>query len=160
MQKGWGVSRRVQKHERHRTLDAQRRSRDRRDEPTARRFGERRAPSGIPGTGPSAGAHRLLRGFAVVVVEQAAQPLATVDASLTTSDAIVRFNQPVIEALMIALSMIMRNEFADRSAKRLLAEVLLEQVGDSGLLVTVDPTSDGDRKECPGVTRDTHDGGF
>ena len=34
-------------------------------EPTARRFGERRAPSGIPGTGPSAGAHRLLRGFAV-----------------------------------------------------------------------------------------------
>ena len=38
--------------------------------------------------------------------------------------------------------------------------VLLEQVGDSGLLVTVDPTGDGDRKECPGLNRDTHDGGF
>ena len=76
----------------------------------------------IPGTGPSAGAHRLLRGLAVVVVEQAAQPLATADASMTTSDAIVRFDQPVVEALMIALSVIVRNEFADRSAQGLLAE--------------------------------------
>ena len=41
---------------------------------------------------------------------------------MTTSDAIVRFDQPVIEALMIALSMIMRNEFGDGPAKRLLTE--------------------------------------
>ena len=115
-------TRRVQKLERH--LNARRamaftRSRRRTDGALVRREA---SAERIPGTGPSADAHRLLRGLAVVVVEQAAQPLATADASMTTSDAIVPFDQPVIEALMIALSMIMRNVFADRSAKRFLTE--------------------------------------
>ena len=118
-------TRRVQKIERH--LNARRamaftrspRSRRRTDGALVRREA---SAERIPGTGPSADAHRLLRGLAVVVVEQAAQPLATADASMTTSDAIVPFDQPVIEALMIALSMIMRNVFADRSAKRFLTE--------------------------------------
>ncbi len=38
--------------------------------------------------------------------------------------------------------------------------VLLKQVDDSGLLLPLDPTSDGDDEECPGLDRRAHDGGF
>ncbi len=38
--------------------------------------------------------------------------------------------------------------------------VLLEQVDDSGLLVTLDPTSHGDDQERPGLDRRAHDGAF
>ena len=38
--------------------------------------------------------------------------------------------------------------------------VLLEQVDDSGLLVTLDPTSDGNRQQCQGMDRRPHDRGF
>ena len=36
--------------------------------------------------------------------------------------------------------------------------VLLDQVDDSGLLLTLDPTGDGDDEECPGLDRRAHDG--
>ena len=64
----------------------------------------------------------ILRGFAMIIVEQAAQPPATADAAMTTSDAIVRFDQPVTEALMVELFMIMKNELGDGAAQRLLTE--------------------------------------
>ncbi len=38
--------------------------------------------------------------------------------------------------------------------------VLLESVDDSGLLVTLDPTSHGDDQERPGLDRRAHDRGF
>ncbi len=38
--------------------------------------------------------------------------------------------------------------------------VLLEHVDDSGLLVTLDPTSHGDDQQCQGLDRRAHDGGF
>ena len=38
--------------------------------------------------------------------------------------------------------------------------VLLEQVDDRGLLLPLDPTSNGDDEECPGLDRRAHDGGF
>ena len=38
--------------------------------------------------------------------------------------------------------------------------VLLDQVDDSGLLVTLDPTSHGDDQERPGLGRRAHDGAF
>ena len=38
--------------------------------------------------------------------------------------------------------------------------VLLEQISDSGLLLTLDPTGDGDDEECPGLDRRAHDGAF
>jgi len=38
--------------------------------------------------------------------------------------------------------------------------VLLKQVDDSGLLLPLDPTSDGDDEESLGLDRRAHDGGF
>ena len=38
--------------------------------------------------------------------------------------------------------------------------VLLEQLDDSGLLVTLDPTSHADDQECPALDRRAHDGAF
>ena len=38
--------------------------------------------------------------------------------------------------------------------------VLLKQVDDSGLLLPLDPTSDGNDEECQGLDRRAHDGGF
>ncbi len=38
--------------------------------------------------------------------------------------------------------------------------VLLEQVDDSGLLLALDPTSDGDDQQCQGLDRRAHDRGF
>ncbi len=38
--------------------------------------------------------------------------------------------------------------------------VLLKQVDDSGLLLTLDPTSDGDDQQCHGLDRRAHDRGF
>ena len=58
----------------------------------------------------------------MIIVEQAAQPPATADAAMTSSDAIVRFDQPGSEALMVALSVIMKNELGDGAAQRLLTE--------------------------------------
>ena len=55
----------------------------------------------------------LLRGFAVVVVEHAAQSLATLNVAVPISGVLLGLDQPVVEPLMIALSMIMMNEFGD-----------------------------------------------
>ena len=38
--------------------------------------------------------------------------------------------------------------------------VLLKQVDDSGLLVTLEPTSNGDHQQCQVLYRRTHDRGF
>ena len=38
--------------------------------------------------------------------------------------------------------------------------VLLEQVDDSGLLLTLDPTRHGDDQQCSRLDRCAHDGGF
>ncbi len=38
--------------------------------------------------------------------------------------------------------------------------VLLEQVDDSGLLLALNPTSDGDDQQCQGLDRRAHDRGF
>ena len=38
--------------------------------------------------------------------------------------------------------------------------VLLEQVDDSGLMVTLEPTSDGDDQQGQGLDRRVHDRGF
>ena len=38
--------------------------------------------------------------------------------------------------------------------------VLLEQVDHSGLLVTLEPTSDGDHQQAQGLDRRAHDRGF
>ena len=38
--------------------------------------------------------------------------------------------------------------------------VLLKQVDDSGLLLTLDPTSDGNHQQCQGLERRAHDRGF
>ncbi len=38
--------------------------------------------------------------------------------------------------------------------------VLLEQVDDSRLLVTLDPTSHGNHQQCQGLERRSHDRGF
>ena len=71
---------------------------------------------------PSAGAHRLLCGFAVVIVEQAAQSFATSHVPVETAHAIVRFDQRVFQPLMISLSMIMTTEFDDGPPQRLFTE--------------------------------------
>ncbi len=76
----------------------------------------------IPGTGPSAGAHRLLCGFAVVIVEQAAQSFATSHVPVETAHALVGFDQRVFQPLMISLSMIMTTEFDGGPPQRLFTE--------------------------------------
>jgi len=53
-------------------------------------------------------------GLPIVVVQHPAQPLAAPDGSTVSSVALVRNDQPVPETLMVALTMIMRHEFANR----------------------------------------------
>jgi len=55
------------------------------------------------------------RGFSAVVIQQSAQPLATLNSSSRTHRC-YRNDQPVIEALMVPFQMIMGNEFLHRLA--------------------------------------------
>ena len=48
----------------------------------------------------------------------------------------------------------------DRQNKPLEDAVLLKQVVDDGLLVSLDPPSHGDYQERPGLDRGAHDDGF
>lgn len=64
----------------------------------------------------------LLCRVAVVITEQTAQSLAASHVPVETAHALVRFDQRVQKPLMISLSGIMRNEFGDGPAKRLLTE--------------------------------------
>ncbi len=58
----------------------------------------------------------------MVIGEQAAQSFAASHVPVETAHALVRFDQRVLQPLMISLSMIMRSEFGDGPAKRLLTE--------------------------------------
>ena len=66
------------------------------------------------------GAPELLCGVAVVIAEQAAQSLTTSHLPVRTADAFFRFEQRVPEPLMVALSVIMMDEFSDGTAQRWL----------------------------------------
>ncbi len=50
-------------------------------------------------------------------------------------------------------------KLAPRYHPRTMKSLLLDQVDDSGLLLTLDPTGDGDDEECPGLDRRAY-GGF
>jgi len=61
-------------------------------------------------------------GFAIVVVEHASQPLTTLDSSDRFCRCLQRNDQPIAEPLVIALSVIVLNEFADRFAQRVFTK--------------------------------------
>ena len=67
----------------------------------------------------AAGAGISRRGT-VVIVQQAAQPLAAQHGSLMTRWAFIWQDQPVAEALVVSLAMIMQNELANPFAQRIL----------------------------------------
>ena len=58
----------------------------------------------------------------VVVLQHAAETLTTFDSTGDFTNAGVRIDQPVVEPLVIALSMIMLDELGDRPAQQLLTK--------------------------------------
>ncbi len=61
-------------------------------------------------------------GLPVIVVQHPTQTLATPDRAIIPSVGFVRSDQPVAEALVVALAMIMRHELADRVPQRAFSE--------------------------------------
>ena len=58
----------------------------------------------------------------MVVAKQTTESLAALDLTILTSNFIIRFDDLVVEALVIPLSMIMFQKLADSGAKHLLAK--------------------------------------
>ena len=65
---------------------------------------------------------KFSRRGAVVIVEQAAQPLAAPDCSTLTSIPFIRHDQSVAETLVVSFAMIMRHELLNPFAQRALTE--------------------------------------
>ena len=61
-------------------------------------------------------------GFAIVIVEHTSQPLTTLDSSDRFGRCLQRNDQPIAEPLVIALRVIVLNEFADRFAQRVFTK--------------------------------------
>jgi hypothetical protein len=62
------------------------------------------------------------RGFSMIVTQQAAKPLSTVDGSVAWELGEFRANDLVLEPLMIPFHMIMQNEFRDGPTQRRLSD--------------------------------------
>jgi hypothetical protein len=63
-----------------------------------------------------------LGGRSVVVLQQPAKPFATIDLDVSLPDFLPRFDELVIQPLVISLAMIVETEFANSGTQRLLAE--------------------------------------
>ena len=61
-------------------------------------------------------------GFAIVIVEHTSQPLTTLDSSDRFGRCLQRNDQPIAEPLVIALRVIVLNEFTDRFAQRVFTK--------------------------------------
>lgn len=63
-----------------------------------------------------------LGGPAVVVAEEPAEPLAAFDLARASADLLARLDDPVVQALVVPLAVIVGQEFPRRVAQRVLAE--------------------------------------
>jgi hypothetical protein len=65
---------------------------------------------------------RTLSGGPVIVVEQSAETASALDRSAPVRETGIREDEPIANALMISLTVIMRDEFPNCCAKRVFSE--------------------------------------